>query len=116
MFQSDFKNNKSIINSITPNMPSVVVTYSKTFELFVCFVVLTQQAAFNAGVKDMYGLNKRVVAVSNTRKLTKLDMKWNDALPNIQVDPDHYDVKVDGDVLTCLPATTLPLSRDYFLF
>ncbi|CAK9325628.1 unnamed protein product [Citrullus colocynthis] len=79
-------------------------------------IAFVSKAAFNAGVKDMYGLNKRVVAVSNTRKLTKLDMKWNDALPNIQVDPDHYDVKVDGDVLTCLPATTVPLSRDYFLF
>lgn len=74
------------------------------------------QAAFNAGVKAMYGLKKRVEAVGNTRKLTKLDMPWNDALPNIHVDPDTYEVKVDGDVLTCPPASTVPLSTNYFLF
>ncbi|KAG6573656.1 hypothetical protein SDJN03_27543, partial [Cucurbita argyrosperma subsp. sororia] len=73
-------------------------------------------ASLNAGVKAMYGLNKRVEAVGNTRKLTKLDMQWNDALPNITVDPENYDVIVDGDVLTCPPVSTVPLSTNYFLF
>ncbi|GFQ07550.1 urease [Phtheirospermum japonicum] len=65
---------------------------------------------------EPYELNKRVKAVSNTRKLTKLDMKLNDALPNITVDPETYTVTADGEVLTCTAATTVPLSRNYFLF
>lgn len=74
------------------------------------------QASLDAGVKEEYGLNKRVEAVSNVRKLTKLDMKLNDALPHITVDPETYTVTADGEVLTCSAATTLPLSRNYFLF
>lgn len=74
------------------------------------------QAALDCGVKDLYGLEKRVEAVSNVRNLTKLDMKNNDALPCITVDPETYSVTADGMVLTCTAATTVPLSRNYFLF
>lgn len=81
-------------------------------ELLLCLT----QAAVNAGVKAMYGLKKRVEAVGNVRKLTKLDMMWNDALPHIEVDPETYTVKADGEVLTCPPATSVPLSQNYFLF
>ena len=63
-----------------------------------------------------YNLEKRVEAVSSVRGLTKLDMKLNDALPNIDVDPETYTVTADGEVLTCPPAPTVPLSRNYFLF
>lgn len=79
------------------------------------FVDLTQ-AALRNGVKEVYGLKKRVVAVSNVRQLTKLDMKLNDALPSITVDPETYVVTADGEVLACAPATSVPLSRNYFLF
>ncbi|KAF9677810.1 hypothetical protein SADUNF_Sadunf08G0146500 [Salix dunnii] len=72
-------------------------------------------AAVN-GIKTEYGLDKRVEAVGGVRKLTKLDMKLNDALPNIKVDPETYTVTADGEVLTCPAATTVPLSRNYFLF
>jgi urease len=57
-----------------------------------------------------------VEAVGGVRKLTKLDMKLNDALPDITVDPETYTVTADGEVLTCPAATTVPLSRNYFLF
>ncbi|KAK7842184.1 urease [Quercus suber] len=73
-------------------------------------------AALDDGVKAKYGLSKRVEAVGNVRKLTKSDMKLNDALPNITVDPETYTVTADGEVLTCTAATTVPLSRNYFLF
>lgn len=63
-----------------------------------------------------YNLEKRVEAVSGVRGLTKLDMKLNDVLPKIEVDPETYMVTADGEVLTCLPASTVPLSRNYFLF
>ncbi|KAM7484096.1 hypothetical protein LguiA_000105 [Lonicera macranthoides] len=72
--------------------------------------------ALDGGIKSEYGINKRVEAVGNVRKLTKLDMKLNDALPNIKVDPETYTVTADDVVLTCAAATTVPLSRNYFLF
>jgi urease len=68
-----------------------------------------KQAALDNGVKALYGLDKRVEAVDNVRKLTKLDMKLNDALPEITVDPETYTVTADGEVLTCAAATTVPL-------
>ncbi|PPS10532.1 hypothetical protein GOBAR_AA10115 [Gossypium barbadense] len=73
-------------------------------------------AALDRGIKESYGLQKRVEAVGNTRNLTKLNMKLNNALPNIEVDPETYIVKADGEVLTCDAATTVPLSQNYFLF
>nr|KYP52960.1 Urease [Cajanus cajan] len=73
-------------------------------------------AALDQRVDVLYGLNKRVEAVSNVRKLTKLDMKLNDSLPKITVDPETYTVTADGKVLDCFVASTVPLSRNYFLF
>ncbi|XP_057949533.1 urease [Malania oleifera] len=79
-------------------------------------IAFVSKAAFHSGVRDRYGLHKRVEPVANVRNLTKLDMKLNDALPNITVDPEEYTVRADGEVLTCPAATTVPLSRNYFLF
>ncbi|KAK1319607.1 hypothetical protein QJS10_CPB04g01786 [Acorus calamus] len=79
-------------------------------------IAFISKVAKQAGVEAEYGLKKRVEAVSDVRNLTKLDMKHNDALPKIEVDPETYTVKADGVVLTCSPATTVPLSRNYFLF
>ncbi|CAK9155802.1 unnamed protein product [Ilex paraguariensis] len=73
-------------------------------------------AAADCGIKTLYGLSKRVEAVGNVRGLSKLDMKLNDALPNINVDPETYTVTADDVVLTCTAAMTVPLSRNYFLF
>jgi urease subunit alpha len=61
-------------------------------------------------------LGKRLVAVRNTRKIGKRDMKLNDALPKIDVDPETYVVRADGELLACEPATELPLAQRYFLF
>lgn len=79
-------------------------------------IAFVSKAALDDGVKAKYGLSKRVEAVGNVRKLTKSDMKLNDALPNITVDPETYTVTADGEDLTCTAATTVPLSRNYFLF
>jgi urease subunit alpha len=54
--------------------------------------------------------------VSNIRKLTKRDLKLNDALPVMEVDPETYEVRVDGELLSCEPATELPMAQRYFLF
>jgi urease subunit alpha len=61
-------------------------------------------------------LAKPLVAVAGTRRLTKRDMKLNDALPRIDVDPETYAVRADGALLTCEPARELPLAQRYFLF
>jgi len=73
-------------------------------------------AAAVARVGQRYGLQKPVVAVGGCRQLTKLDMKLNDALPVIEVDPETYQVRADGVLLTSAPAKVLPLAQRYFLF
>lgn len=69
--------------------------------LQVSLLLFLLQVSKESGVKEEYGLKKRVEAVSNVRKLTKLDMKLNDALPQIIVDPETYTVTADGEILTC---------------
>ena len=68
------------------------------------------------GVAKGYGLTKRIEAVKGCRKVTKRDLKWNDALPKITVDPETYEVRADGELLTCEPAKVLPLAQRYLLF
>jgi urease subunit alpha len=79
-------------------------------------VAFVSRAALAAGVGERYGLAKALVAVSNCRGLGKRDMRLNDALPRIEVDPETYEVRADGVKLTCEPATSLPLAQRYFLF
>ncbi|GAB4853151.1 Urease [Ancistrocladus abbreviatus] len=79
-------------------------------------IAFVSKAAVDYGIKEKYDLQKRVEAVGNVRGLTKDEMKLNNALPNIEVDPETYTVTADGAVLTCTPAETVPLSQNYFLF
>ena len=67
-------------------------------------------------VGESYGLKKRVEAVQNCRSVTKADMRLNSNTPKIEVDPEKYIVTADGVALTCEPASTLPLTQNYFLF
>jgi len=73
-------------------------------------------AALAAGVPERLGLAKRAVAVAGTRTLQKRDMVLNDLQPHIEVDPQTYEVRADGELLRCEPATVLPLAQRYFLF
>ena len=61
------------------------------------------------------GLTKRLLAAQGTRKLNKAHMLHNDACPQIRVEPDTFDVYVDGELATCEPAATLPLAQRYML-
>jgi urease subunit alpha len=81
-----------------------------------CSLAFVSAAAAEAGVGDAYGLTKRVTAVRGCRRLTKHDLKLNDATPRITVDPETYRVTADGVHLTCAPATDLPLAQRYALF
>lgn len=79
-------------------------------------LTFVSQAAMEMGIPGQIGLQKNVVAISNTRNLSKADMKLNDALPKIEVDSETYEVRADGELLTCEPATVLPMAQRYFLF
>ncbi|NJN30336.1 MAG: urease subunit alpha, partial [Synechococcales cyanobacterium RM1_1_8] len=79
-------------------------------------LTFVSQAAQNAGIGQRIGLHKQTVAVSGTRNITKRDLQLNDLMPKIEVDPETYEVKADGELLTCEPATVLPMAQRYFLF
>jgi urease subunit alpha len=79
-------------------------------------ITFVSDAALRQGHLKELNLAKRLVAVKNTRSVTKRDLLWNDALPKIEVDPETYTVKADGRVLTCEPAKVLPMAQRYFLF
>jgi urease subunit alpha len=78
--------------------------------LSACFV---NQAAVHAGVQGRLGLSKAILPAKGTRKLTKTHMLHNDACPEIRVNPQTFDVFVDGELATCEPAKTLPLTQRY---
>jgi urease subunit alpha len=83
---------------------------------FSTSVTFTSQAALDAGVFARLGLRKRPVAVRNCRAIGKRDMVLNDATPRLDVDPETYEVRADGELLTCEPLSELPLAQRYFLF
>ncbi|OYY03660.1 MAG: urease subunit alpha [Acidocella sp. 35-58-6] len=74
-------------------------------------------AAIDAGLGKRLGLTRELVAVSNTRGgISKKSMIHNDATPHIEVDPETYEVRADGELLVCEPADSLPMAQRYFLF
>ncbi|GLK75912.1 urease subunit alpha [Methylopila jiangsuensis] len=80
-------------------------------------VTFVSKAALDDGLKGRLGLTRELVAVSNTRGgISKASMILNDATPVIEVDPETYDVRADGELLTCEPADVLPMAQRYFLF
>jgi urease subunit alpha len=74
------------------------------------------KAAEAKGIAARLGLAKRTAAVSNTRRITKADMVLNDYTPFMEVDAETYEVRADGELLTCEPAVVLPLAQRYYLF
>jgi urease subunit alpha len=79
-------------------------------------ITFVSQAAYDLGIKEKLGLEKIVVPVKNTRNITKSDMVLNDLMPDVLVDPETYEVKADGVILSCEPMSELPLAQRYFLF
>jgi urease subunit alpha len=79
-------------------------------------VLFVSGAAAAGSLRGDLGLQKALVAVENTRAIGKADMRLNDAMPTIEVHPETYEVRADGEILTCAPATELPLAQRYFLF
>ena len=79
-------------------------------------LTFVSQAALQNPELHALGLVKPLEAVRNTRRLKKCDMVHNDALPKIEVDPETYAVRADGELLVCQPASVLPMAQRYFLF
>ncbi|MFM2043731.1 MAG: urease subunit alpha, partial [Pseudomonadota bacterium] len=80
-------------------------------------LLFVSQASIAAGLAESIGLSRPLVGVENTRGgISKASMILNDATPDIQVDPETYEVRADGELLTCEPAESLPLAQRYFLF
>ena len=79
-------------------------------------VTFVSQAAMNTGLEEKLGLKSRLVACKNVRQMRKKDMKLNDVCPNLTVDPETYEVRSDGELLTCEPLAEVPLAQRYHLF
>ena len=79
-------------------------------------VTFVSEAAQADGIRGKLGLAKQTLAVTNTRRIGKADLKLNTATPHIEVNPETYEVRADGELLTCEPATVLPMAQRYFLY
>lgn len=79
-------------------------------------VVFVSEAAQAEGIGNSLGLAKQTLAVQNTRNVCKSDLKLNAATPEIEVHPETYEVRADGELLTCQPAEVLPMAQRYFMF
>ncbi|MEC1535218.1 urease subunit alpha [Bacillus sonorensis] len=79
-------------------------------------ITFMSQASTDRGVHNTLGLEKMISPVRGIRRLSKMDMKWNRALPKIEIDPASYQVYADGEELSCQPVSSVPLGQRYFLF
>ncbi|AOF89692.1 urease subunit alpha [Sinorhizobium sp. RAC02] len=79
-------------------------------------VTFVSQAAIDLGLRERLGVAKQLLPVRNTRTISKASMILNDLTPHIEVDPETYEVRADGELLTCEPATVLPMAQRYFLY
>jgi urease subunit alpha len=79
-------------------------------------LTFVSQAGLNAGIKERFGLHKTLSAVKNIRGIRKQHMVHNSYLPKMEIDAQTYNVRADGQLLTCEPAVSLPMAQRYFLF
>ena len=79
-------------------------------------ITFVSQKSFTAGIAQKLGLKRIIAPVQNCRSVAKKDMIHNNATPDISVDPETYEVRVDGQLITCEPSSVLPLAQRYFLF
>ena len=114
--------NKSIIGEANASIPTCQPEiYRNCFGAYgrakyPTSATFVSKYAYEHGIKEELGLQKLVLPVEGIRNLTKKDMKLNNATPKLGVDPETYNVTVDGELITCEPAKELPLAQRYFLF
>jgi urease subunit alpha len=101
-------------------MPQPVL-YRRTFGAFgqalseTC-ATFVSKASIEKGIVEKYGLKKMVLPVTGCRHIYKKDMVHNGYTPNLEVDPETFQVRVNGELITCEPATVVPMAQRYFLF
>ncbi|KAH1299695.1 Urease [Aspergillus fumigatus] len=103
-------------NGSIPTIEPVVMR--RQFGAFVpsTSIMWVSQASIDDGIVQSYGLKKRIEAVRNCRNIGKKDMKFNDVMPKMRVDPESYVVEADGVLCDAEPAEALPLTQDYFVY
>ena len=79
-------------------------------------VIFTSQLSLENNLIDNIGVRKELIPVKNTRDISKKDMVYNNVCPKIEVNPETYEVKADGKIITCEPASVLPLAQRYFMY
>ena len=79
-------------------------------------ITFVSKLSLEKNVVQQYNLQKMILPVKNCRNISKKDLIHNDATPQIDVNPENYEVKVDGEHITCEPLAVLPLAQRYFLF
>ena len=84
--------------------------------IFSTSITFVSKVSLEKKVVQEYGLQKIILPVKNCRAISKKDLVHNDATPQIEVNPENYEVKVDGTIITCEPVSVVPLAQRYFLF
>jgi urease subunit alpha len=79
-------------------------------------VTFVSEAAHSGNIKEQLGIRKNTIPVKNTREIGKSNMILNNSTPVIEVDPETYEVRANGELLTCEPADVLPMAQRYFMF
>ena len=104
------------------SIPTPQPVYSR--EMFGAFgrslensaVTFVSQASFERDIGNNLELRKKIIPIKNTRSINKSDMVYNNLCPTVEVDPETYEVKANGEILTCEPASELPMAQRYFLY
>ena len=104
------------------SIPTPQPVYSR--EMFGAFgrslensaVTFVSQASFERDIGSNLELRKKTIPIKNTRSISKSDMVYNNLCPTVEVDPETYEVKANGEILTCEPASELPMAQRYFLY
>jgi urease len=104
------------------SIPTVQPTYGRPMwgsfpsSAALTSIAFVSKASIVSGTIARYNLSKQIKPVFGCRSVKKTDMKWNDKLPKMFVDPESYEVYADGELADIEPATSLPLGREYNFF
>lgn len=108
--------NKGDPNASIPTVQPIVARPMYAPLVPATSVLFVSQASIEHGVVQTYNLRKRVEPVRGCRSVGKKDMRYNDAMPRMRVDPESYTVEADGQACEAEPSETLPLTQGYFVY